>query len=227
MGINRNDTVEGLCRDLLASIKDVLEVDYGSIFIYDKKKNVLNPVAHIGYRKDMLKRMIKEYPVHKNQPWIAVKVFMEEKEKFLRNVQRYKPLDFNRDLYKKYGIKELYTLPLIVKGKIYGVIQVASSEKNPLTEDKRKILHAISEEIAAGIIKIEAEERMREALEEERQFKLNTAHYFFNPIAIAKGYLELALEEGDRKDNILKAIEAINRVEKVVKNVTERGEIRE
>jgi len=68
---------------------------------------------------------------------------------------------------------------------------------------------------------------MREALEKERRFKLDTSHYFFNRIAIAKGYLQLALEEDDGKDNILKAIEAIDRVEKVVKNITTKGEIRE
>jgi len=227
MGINRNDTVEGLCRDLLASIKDVLEIDYGSIFIYSRDKKALIPVAHLGYPKEMMRRIVKEYPLEKDQPWVAVKVFLEAKEKYLRNIQRYKPLAFNRDLYKKYGIKELYTIPLLVKGKVCGVLQVASRENNPFTDDKRKILRAISEEIAAGIAKIEAEEKMREALEKERRFKLDTSHYFFNPIAIAKGYLQLALEEDDGKDNILKAIEAIDRVEKVVKNITTKGEIRE
>ena len=80
----------------------------------------------------------------------------------------------------------------------------------------------------------EAEEKLEQAyreveraLKEEQKFKMATAHYFFNPIAIAKGYLDLALEEGDGEDKIKKAIEAITRVEKVVKNVTKRGEIRE
>ncbi|HHF55943.1 MAG TPA: PAS domain S-box protein, partial [Thermoplasmatales archaeon] len=227
MGINRNDTVEGLCRDLLAGIKDVLDVDYGSIFLYDKDKKSLIPVAHIGYPKEMMRKIVKEYPVEKDQPWVAVKVFLEVKEKYIKNIQRYKPLAFNRDLYKKYGIKELYTVPLIVKEEMYGVLQVASRENNPITDDKRKLLRAISEEIAAGIAKIEAEERMREMLERERRFKLDTSHYFFNPIAIAKGYLQLALEDDDGKEKILKAIEAIERVEKVVKNITTKGEIRE
>ncbi len=73
-----------------------------------------------------------------------------------------------------------------------------------------------------------AYEQVKKALEKEREFKRDTAHYFFNPIAIAKGYLSLALEEVDKKEskeNIEKAIVAISRVEKVVKNITERGEI--
>ncbi len=70
-----------------------------------------------------------------------------------------------------------------------------------------------------------AYEKVRETLEQEREFKLRTAHYFFNPIAIAKGYLSLILEEGYSEEKIKRAIDAINRVEKVVHNVTKRGKI--
>lgn len=73
--------------------------------------------------------------------------------------------------------------------------------------------------------RVEAEERIRKALEKEREFKLRTAHYFLNPIAIAKGYLSLAVEEGDEREKIEKAMHAIERVEKVIKNITRRGEI--
>lgn len=74
-----------------------------------------------------------------------------------------------------------------------------------------------------------AEEEMERALEHERDFKLRAAHHFFNPIAIAKGYLDLTLEElTDLQEQKVKAARrAICRVEKVVKNVTQRGEIYE
>jgi len=76
---------------------------------------------------------------------------------------------------------------------------------------------------------VEAEEETKRALELEKQFKLEAAHYFFNPIAIAKGYLELAMEEvpEKQKEKLKAAKHAISRVEKVVKNVTQRGEIHE
>ena len=78
--------------------------------------------------------------------------------------------------------------------------------------------------------RIKAEEKMKRILEQEKEFKLATAHYFFNPIAIAKGYLSLAMEKAYDEDQVekLKAAEhAIERVEKVVKNVTQKGEIYE
>ncbi|RLF44209.1 MAG: hypothetical protein DRN29_08860 [Thermoplasmata archaeon] len=70
-----------------------------------------------------------------------------------------------------------------------------------------------------------AYEKVRKTLEQEREFKLRIAHYFFNPIAIAKGYLSLVLEEGYSEEKIKRAIDAINRIEKVVHNVTKRGKI--
>ena len=67
---------------------------------------------------------------------------------------------------------------------------------------------------------------MKEALEKEREFKLKTAHYFFNPICIAKGYLEIAKEEKEYKF-VDRALKAIERIEKVVKNIVTEGKIKE
>ena len=78
--------------------------------------------------------------------------------------------------------------------------------------------------------RIKAEEKMKRILEQEKEFKLATAHYFFNPIAIAKGYLSLAMEKAydeEQKEKLKAAEHAIERVEKVVKNVTQKGEIYE
>jgi len=82
----------------------------------------------------------------------------------------------------------------------------------------------------------EAEEKLKKAykevkraLEQEKVFKLKTAHYFFNPLCIAKGYIDLTMEElpEGQREKLKAARHAIERVEKVVENVTQRGEIRE
>ena len=225
MSINRSSTIKELCKNILKHIREIIEIDHTNIFIYEEENNILKPIAHYGYPEDFAKRVMKSYIVDEKQPWEAVKSFLEKKERYVKDVKKHEPLSFNWDLYRKYDATELYTLPLITKNKVYGILQVLNTSSNPLTEDKRKLLKSIAEEIAAGIAKIKAEEETRRALEQEREFKLRAAHYFFNPIAIAKGYLELILEEEGENEKILKAIEAINRVEKVVKNVTQRGEI--
>ncbi|MBC7081335.1 MAG: PAS domain S-box protein [Thermoplasmatales archaeon] len=221
--VNESENLKELCNSFLESLIKIIEIDYGNIFIYEREKNSLVPVAFVNYPEEFVKRNIVEYSIDDKRRE-AVKVFLSEKKSYIKNLQNYKPLSYNFDLYKKYKMKELLTLPLISKNEIHGILQVMGSEEEPLTESKIRLLEAISEELAAGIVKIKAIEKVREALEREMDFKSKTAHYFFNPLVIAKGYLELAKKE-DGKDKIEKAIKAIERIEKVIKNVTQRGEI--
>ena len=98
--------------------------------------------------------------------------------------------------------------PLIVNGKYAGSISVNLD----ITELKK------------------AENEMKRALEEERKFKADTAHYFFNPLCIAKGYLELAMKDevdAEQREKLKAIINAVERVENVVKNVVIKGEVRE
>ena len=74
-----------------------------------------------------------------------------------------------------------------------------------------------------------AYKEVKRALEQEKVFKLKTAHYFFNPLCIAKGYIDLTMENvpDEERKKLKAARHAIERVEKVVENVTQRGEIHE
>ena len=65
--------------------------------------------------------------------------------------------------------------------------------------------------------------------ERERKFIEDTSHYFFNPICIAKGYIDLLKERvnGQERKMLEKAYEAVIRIEKVVENIVRGGEIRE
>ena len=62
-------------------------------------------------------------------------------------------------------------------------------------------------------------------------FKENMSHYFFNPIVIAKGYLDILLEKrelsNEDKEDVKKVKEAIERIEKVVRNIVVEGIIKE
>ncbi|MCD6171600.1 MAG: PAS domain S-box protein [Thermoplasmata archaeon] len=71
-----------------------------------------------------------------------------------------------------------------------------------------------------------AEKEMEQALKLEREIKNRIAHYFLNPIAIAKGFLMLSIEER-KNDEIKKALNAIERIEKIVENIIRKGRIEE
>ena len=136
-----------------------------------------------------------------------------------------KPCDFctNDKIFgKNFGKTYIWEFQNKKTGKWYRCI-----DRGITWHDGRKVRLEIAIDITDMV---EAEEETKRALELEKQFKLEAAHYFFNPIAIAKGYLSLAMEKASDEDQVekLKAAEhAIERVEKVVKNVTQKGEIYE
>ncbi len=73
--------------------------------------------------------------------------------------------------------------------------------------------------------------KMREYVDFEKKMKLfkqNIAHYFFNPIIIAKGYLDLLMDKElsqEDKIKVEKIKTAIERIEAVVRNIIINGEI--
>lgn len=77
---------------------------------------------------------------------------------------------------------------------------------------------------------LEIVEYVDRAYEKVKLFKERVAHHFFNPLVIAKGYLNLLLAknlDADSKESIEKAKTAIERIEAVVKNIVINGEISE
>ena len=71
--------------------------------------------------------------------------------------------------------------------------------------------------------------KIEEIMERERRFTEDISHYFFNPLCIAKGYIDLSMKEADpemmRKLEITRT--AVNRVEAVVKHIVTEGRIYE
>ncbi|RLF44460.1 MAG: hypothetical protein DRN29_08405, partial [Thermoplasmata archaeon] len=137
-----------------------------------------------------------------------------------------------REKARKRGekIPSRYEFRIIAKDGKVKIVEATTVNIGEKGETKvMGILRDITERKEAEEKLKRAYEEVERAFEQEREFKLRTAHYFFNPIAIAKGFLDLAMEEAEeeQKKKLKTVRNAIERVEKVVKNVTQRGEIHE
>ncbi len=149
--------------------------------------------------------------------------------------KRFSQLEFLR---ARENPKYLKLFTAMLRGKIPKPIEVEWYRKDGTTcwtevhisrikkGDKSTGFQAIARDITE---RKQAEEEMRRALKQERQFKLETAHYFFNPLCIARGYLDLAMKKTPekRKKDLKAAHQAIERIEKVLENILQRGEIHE
>jgi preprotein translocase subunit SecG len=99
-------------------------------------------------------------------------------------------------------------------------------------DDPKEIFSAVIEAILFFIIALLvsiSSDKKSDALKKEMHFKLDTAHYFFNPICIAEGNIDLAMR--DAPDDIKRELEevqkAVQRIKKVVENTVVEGKIRE
>lgn len=128
------------------------------------------------------------------------------------------------EVIKSEKYRSAIVVPIYLKEKIVGSMAIISKKPNYFTYADIETLRSIANAIASAINAARLHKKAIDALQKERDFKLRTAHYFFNPICIAKGYLELAKGENG-KDKIERALKAINRIEKVIKNITQKGEI--
>lgn len=142
--------------------------------------------------------------------------------KVLQNLK--KPCDFctnDKIMGENFGKTYVWEVQNRINKRWYRCI-----DRGIMWHDGRKVRMEIAIDITD---KINAEKEMLRALEQEKEFKLRASHYFFNPIAIAKGYLDLAMEElpAEKREKLKSAYNAISRVEKVVKNIVEKGEIYE
>ncbi len=216
------------------------------------RKNAKGKITHYhGYVVDITKRKMAEQELEKERKQLLSIFEGIDEPIYVADPETYEILFANKTLKELFGEniigKKCYKVfqnldePCgfctndKILGKNYGKVYVWEFQNKINKRWYRCIDRAITwpdcrvvrMEIAIDITdRVKAEERVKEALEKEREFKLRTAHFFFNPLAIAKGYLQVALhEKDDIETKIEMAMKAIERVEKVVKNVTQRGEI--
>ena len=135
-------------------------------------------------------------------------IYANEKAEFIHEMEReIKKIIKNGSMYFVMENKEISLYPM-VKGKsrfYFGVVR-----------DRTEIVKMMK--------------MMATAYEGVKAFKEDVAHYFFNPICIAKGYLQLAMEgekNMEEKVKMEKVRVAIERIEAVVRNIVMHGKISE
>ena len=75
----------------------------------------------------------------------------------------------------------------------------------------------------------DVQKQMQDSLQRERKFLDEISHYFFNPLCIAKGYLDLTIPNAEPalKHKLEITRHAVTRVETIVKNIVNEGKIYE
>jgi len=110
----------------------------------------------------------------------------------------------------------------------YGRRLAFEVDVNPIMQDGKIIMFVGTIRDITHVEEMEAE--AKRAFYREKVFRENVSHHFFNPLVIARGYIQLVMDgmpESDEKRRLEAAKRALGRIESVVKNVIKNGDIRE
>ncbi|MFO8133666.1 MAG: hypothetical protein R6U10_07050 [Thermoplasmatota archaeon] len=151
-----------------------------------------------------------------------ISVYQSELEEYVFYMHfLYLPIVLGAFWWGKKGV----AIAVFLGGAVTAIAMLTGSSQEEIFSS---VIEAMLFVIVAALVGMLSDEKQR-ALEEELCFKRDTAHYFFNPICIAEGNLELAhLKTSEDVDKELgEAARAVERIKNVVVNVVEKGEIHE
>jgi len=170
---------------------------------------LLNPRGHIIHANESVAAFFG-LPAHKltGKPFLAL--FNRREQRML--AERYKKI---QDMPLRY----------LMTREEDGDIRTYALTIHPVQERGKTLMLVVT---LHDFTMIENLQRERDcSLNRERTCIESISHHFFNPLAIAKGYLQLAQEEADNgsEAKLRAASQALDRIEKVVKTIISTGDL--
>ena len=212
----------------ILKVREHLKVDVVRIYLMDEIDQCLELVAYKGINKDQVEGL-RKIAISEGFSGKAArtKSFIAQKVSDLKNGSR-------ADLLRSKGLKVIICVPLIVKSKVVGVMNLASKRMISLNQAKIDLLVAIGNQIAVAVNVAKVHEDMQKKAraiakkkDEIEFFAYTMSHDLKNPVVGISGFSRLLTERyGHRLDEkginycqqIMKAAEQI---EIFIKNINE------
>ncbi|NHK32040.1 MAG: PAS domain S-box protein [Asgard group archaeon] len=159
-----NFYVADLCANLLEGIIKILNLDAGSLRLFNKNDNSLISIADYGLKEDEKLQLTPIIINETEHPLIDV--LKQENMIFCLDASKH-PLLKTKPLVEKHEFKSYIFWPIISAKKTFiGTLQIGARRISNLTEDDRFIFESITEIVATSIEHIQALEELR--LSEEK-----------------------------------------------------------
>lgn len=225
-------------------VKGLVDYDRISVALYDEENDAI--IMHLVRPKEgsklqegskrPMKGTVIEHVINTGRPFIR------------RDTQREK--EFQEDeLFLSEGLRSYIVVPLFLKGRVIGTFNLCSRKPNAYSEEELKILEDLCIQLAIAIENSrlytelkKAHEKLQRAYEElqkayeelksldelKSNIIANVSHELRTPITIAKGAIELAMDEKDvnEKNKLLQmALNALIRLNFIVGDLIEAAKM--
>jgi len=178
--IGSSTTVEEACERTVHTATDVLDFTLCSVMLYDD--GMLVPKAVSEDAPDDAARSMEP------TQGLAGRTYQTGESIVVEDVERADDADPARESYRS-------GLSVPIGGA--GVFQAISTELGAFDEEDRRLADLLVSHTAATLERVEREQRLREKNERLEEFAGLVSHDLRNPLHLAYGRTELALETGD------------------------------
>jgi signal transduction histidine kinase len=180
--------LDDLVSVLLPRIRELLAADTCALFLLDEDTQELVIRAGVGTRAgdiDHVRIAVGE--------GVVGQVAAEGRPVVIPDTERVLGLYPSVHLL---GIKSLCYVPLLIPGKVVGVLHVGSLTPREFTDDDVELLHAAAGRAAVAIVNARANDELRKLDQMKDMFVSGVSHELRTPLTSMLGYLEI-LRDGE------------------------------
>ncbi|MFX1393166.1 MAG: PAS domain S-box protein [Promethearchaeota archaeon] len=148
-----------LLENTLKSTLDLMNFDGGGIYLLKENMREAELVYHKGLPSDFIEK-VKRINIDQSPRDI---IFIKGQPIFTEN---YPKIDPQHSI--KWGILSLASIPLFATDRVIGAINIASIKRHFFTKIEKEILHSIGRDLGTVVLKMQAEEKLKESEEKFR-----------------------------------------------------------
>jgi signal transduction histidine kinase len=182
--------LEELLWALLARARDVLEVNTCAVLLLDEERNELVARAAVGIEEEVEQGV--RIPVGGG---FAGRVAAERRPVILPDLDTAHVLN---PILRQKGIKSMLGVPLLVRGKVIGVLHVGTLVPHEFTGDDVELLQLVAERVAVAIEKARVHEEMVRLDQMKLNFVAIASHELRTPATSVYGILTTLRGRGDQ-----------------------------
>lgn len=165
--------LDELLKEILKRIQDVVSVEMVAILLLDEEENMLKVRATRG-----LGETVEATPIPFGKGF-GGKVAVQKKPMQLFKVTKDNIAD---PILIKFGIKSLLGAPLMVEGKMIGVIEAGSKKRRQFSDDDVQLLQLAADRIALAIDHAHQFRQAQEAIRARDEFLSIASHELRTPL---------------------------------------------
>jgi signal transduction histidine kinase len=147
--------LDELLDELLTRIREILDADTAAILLHDEERHDLFARAAVGLEEEVEQGV--RIPIERG---FAGRVAAERRPIVLEDVQR---ADILNPILREKGLKSMLGVPLLVQGRLIGVLHVGTLQPRDFTDEDIELLQLAADRAAIAIAHARAFETERQA----------------------------------------------------------------